>query len=98
MAHGIVPVHGKGVRLCRGSFLCRALASPFAMRLVFVVRSNSVLPWVFLCRAFGGAFTVRVFAAVRCCQASRESRLCRAMAHGRVGLYGSFRFSGTVSI
>jgi hypothetical protein len=48
-AHDIITVHGRGVRLCHGRCLCRALASPFAVRLFFVVRSGSALPCVGRC-------------------------------------------------
>jgi hypothetical protein len=93
VAHDIVSLHGKGVSLCRGNFLCRALYSLFAVRLFFVVRSDAALPCMALCRAFGGMFAVRFFFAVHDCFVPRQSNLCRATTHGRVELHGSSRFS-----
>jgi hypothetical protein len=95
MAHGIVSMHGKGVRLCRASFLCRALVSLFVVRPVFVVRSVAALQCVSLCRAFGGMFAVRFLFAVHYCFVTRQSHLYRATAHAIVKVHGSLCLSAS---
>jgi hypothetical protein len=89
MAHGIVTVHGRGGRLCRGLYLCRALSSAFVVPHFFAVRFDSSLPCVARCRVFCGAFAVRYIIVVYSFFVTRQKNLCRARTHGRVCQHGS---------
>jgi hypothetical protein len=77
-AHGIVTVHGRGVHLCHGRDLCRAMALPFAVRL------GAALPCVACCHVFCGDVAVRYFVAMHNSVVPRQRNFCRATAHDRV--------------